>query len=301
MNRDTADQARTPNATGYIAEDFVARSPDAPLSAHWKRTLAGVGQLRLSDEGLRLVLDGAEATRYSDAQLDDYSGLRASRYPWRPPLRMRVRARASHATQPVRRVGRAEGNPAQEGGQWLRGTAGFGFWNAPFTLAGGGVRPPEALWFFAASAPSRLALTDGGAAYGWKAQMVHSRRLGALAATPPMALSAIWARISGDDRAATHWMERLSGAHEATLDSQRADLRQWHDYSLEWQPDIARFAIDDQIVLAAPHPPRGPLGFVAWIDNQYAIVTPRGKLRFGALTCPPQWLELASLVIEPLT
>ena len=50
----------------------------------------------------------------------------------------------------------------------------------------------------------------------------------------------------------------------------------------------------------APNPPPGPLGFVAWIDNQYAVATPRGELRFGALTCGPQWLELASLSIEPL-
>jgi len=38
--------------------------------------------------------------RVSDAQLDDYHGLRRGQWPWRPPLRMSVRARASQA-EPV--------------------------------------------------------------------------------------------------------------------------------------------------------------------------------------------------------
>lgn len=162
------------------------------------------------------------------------------------------------------------------------------------------MRLPEALWFFAASPPSNMALTVGGSGYGWKAQVTHAQRLGALAAAPPLALTALWARVSGDDRPAARWMERLTGAREAPLDAAQADLRQWHEYTLEWHPDRARFAVDGREVLAAPDPPHGPLGFVAWIDNQYAVATPRGELRFGALDCDPQWLELASLSIEPL-
>jgi hypothetical protein len=35
------------------------------------------------------------------------------------------------------------------------------------------------------------------------------------------------------------------------------------------------------------------MGFVAWIDNQYAIVTPTGRPGFGLLDVPaPQWLEI---------
>ena len=73
---------------------------------------------------------------YADAQLDDYGDCESRRfYPWRAPVRMRLKARFSH---PV-------------GG--LAGTAGFGFWNAPFgdpSLP----RPslPQAVWFFYASA-----------------------------------------------------------------------------------------------------------------------------------------------------
>lgn len=273
---------------GY-AETFGLAGP----ASRWARTLAGVGRLAGGADGLRLTLEGATADRYSNAQIDDYSGRRASQYPWRPPLRLAVRARASHSTAPA-------GARPPTGDGWLRGTAGFGFWNAPLTLGGGGVRLPDAVWFFAASPPSNMALTPGGVGYGWKAQVVHSQRWGALAAAPPLALTTLWALVSGDERPAARWLARLTGAREQSLDPAQADLRVWHDYTLEWRPDTARFAVDGREVLAAPQPPAGPLGFVAWIDNQYAIATPRGKLHFGALDCPPQWLELASVHIEPL-
>lgn len=273
-----------------FAEMFGAGAGPDP---RWARTLAGVGRLASEAEGLRLTLDDATADRYSNAQIDDYSGRRARRFLWRPPLRLAIRARASHA------AASANARPrAAEG--CLRGTAGFGFWNAPLTLAEGGLRLPDAVWFFAASPPSNMALVPGGMGYGWKAQVVHSQRWSALADAPPLALTALWARISGDERPAARWLARLTGASEQPLDPAHADLRVWHDYTLEWRPDVARFAVDGREVFAAPRPPAGPLGFVAWIDNQYAIATPRGELRFGALDCPPQWLELASVRIEPL-
>jgi hypothetical protein len=35
---------------------------------------------------------------------------------------------------------------------------------------------------------------------------------------------------------------------------------------------------------------------VAWIDNQYLIVTPQGRLGWGLLDAPgEQWLEIADL------
>lgn len=270
------------------------------LDQRWASPVVGGGRLTLTETGLRLSLERVADRHYSNAQFDDYTGKRASQYPWRPPLRLRVRARASHATA---HADAATAAPAQAF-DWLRGTWGFGFWNAPLTLAGGGARLPDAVWFFGSSPPSNMALTRDGVGYGWKAQVVHAQRIGALGALAPLSLAALWARLSGDERAAAGWLERLTGAHEApldrTLDPARADLRQWHDYTLEWLPDHARFSVDGQQALVAPNPPPGPLGFVAWIDNQYAIATPRGELRFGALTSGPQWLELASLSIEPL-
>jgi hypothetical protein len=88
----------------------------------------------------------------------------------------------------------------------------------------------------------------------------------------------------------------VSGAAEAPLET---NLTEWHTYTLEWLPDSARFAVDGVAALAALDPPRGPLGFVAWVDNQYAIATPRGAFGFGTLDNSPEWLELDWLRITP--
>ncbi|HET9111895.1 MAG TPA: hypothetical protein VFN78_13785 [Ktedonobacterales bacterium] len=279
-----------------VDERFAHIGGAGVLSARWAQPLTGAARLHLAESGLRLELDRSPASRYSNAQIDDYTGRRARDYLWRPPLRLRVRARASHAVHPTR-----PSRDQSTADRWLRGTVGFGFWNAPLTMAGGGLRLPDALWFFGASPPSNMALTAHGPGYGWKAQLVRAHRPGALLATPPLALTALWARVSGDVRPAAGWLERMTGAREALLDSVAADLRQWHDYTLEWLPDRARFWVDGRQALVAEDPPRGPLGFVAWIDNQYAVATPRGELRFGILDCEPQWLELDSINIEPLT
>jgi hypothetical protein len=248
------------------------------LGTYWTCTCPGGGTLTVADSLLRLALPGAQAGGYSDAQIDDYTGLPRSRSPWRPPLRLEVRARISHRIAD------------------LRGTAGFGFWNAPLTAAGGVLRLPESVWFFAASPPSNMALVPGSPGWGWKAQVVHAQRLGALAAGIPTLGAVALARLSGRERMAAHWIHRLTGAHETVL---AADVTEWHDYALEWRREEARFWVDGALVLVAPGPPPGPLGFVAWIDNQYALATPRGTLRFGTLDSNPQWLALDWLRISP--
>ncbi|MGH2487310.1 MAG: family 16 glycosylhydrolase [Ktedonobacterales bacterium] len=78
------------------------------------------------------------------------------------------------------------------------------------------------------------------------------------------------------------------------------DFTAWHTYSLEWRPQRADFWVDGAHILTAAQPPAGPLGFVAWIDNQYAVATPRGSFRFGTLSGDPQWLELDHIHITPL-
>jgi len=50
------------------------------------------------------------------------------------------------------------------------------------------------------------------------------------------------------------------------------------------------------MVLETDRSPRGRLGFVAWIDNQYAVVTPRGNFKFGLLDAPfEQWMEVSEI------
>lgn len=65
----------------------------------------------------KLVLGENDGRAYGDAQLDDYHVDGVMR--WRPPVRMRLRARFSHSEAV------------------LQGTAGFGFWNDPFGMTRG--------------------------------------------------------------------------------------------------------------------------------------------------------------------
>jgi len=244
-------------------------------SAHWARWLQGVGRLEPGDSTIRLATEGARAGEYSDAQLDDYHGLPRRRWPWRPPLKMSVRARASSDA--------------------LIGTAGFGFWNDPFTLTGGINALPEAVWFFYASPPSNMALAPGVPGWGWKAAIVNTRLTRAMLSGVPTALAVLWTRLTGG-AIAQRWIQRISGAHEALLS---LDWMTWHTFELDWQRDAATFYVDGDKVLRAPNPPDGPLGFVTWVDNQFAVATPRGDFRFGTLDAPgKQWLELDWIQIQ---
>ncbi len=156
---------------------------------------------------------------------------------------------------------------------------------------------PEAIWFFYASPPSNMALVQGVRGWGWKAQVVHSMRPGSLAATVPLAATIAFGLLTGETRPAAHWMQKVSGACEALLP---VEMTEWHRYTLEWQRNGASFWVDDTLVLHSPHSPTRPLGFVAWLDNQYALATPRGVLRFGTISSGPQWLEMDSVKIESL-
>ena len=261
---------------------------DDKPDARWTLTRIGSGEITCATSILRLSFEHAAAEQYTNAQIDDYASLKHARYPWRPPLRLEVRARASNPAA----------HPKGTGGRFaLVGTAGFGFWNLPFSTSGTVYRLPDAVWFFYASPPSQMQLVPGNPGWGWKAQVVHAHRLGALAAGLPTLATVAWARLSGDQHPASRWVQRLSGTHETILDT---DITIWHDYRLEWLQEEARFWVNDTPVLTVPNPPRGPLGFVAWIDNQYAIATPRGQLRFGMLNSGPQWLELDAVSITPL-
>lgn len=248
---------------------------DGP-SSRWTRWLQGAGRLESGDSTVCLATQDARAGQYSDAQLDDYHSLPRRQWPWRPPTRMQIRARASSAS--------------------LVGTAGFGFWNDPFTLSGGVTALPEAAWFFYASPPSNMALVPDVPGWGWKAAIVHAARIGAVMQGMPTAVAVLWARWTGRTQAAARWVQRISGAHEASI---QLDWTAWHTFELDWQRDAAAFWVDGDQVLRAPRPPAGPLGFVAWVDNQFAVATPRGEFRFGTLDAPGrQWLELDWIRIE---
>src|SRR5579885_3084460 len=265
-------------------DDFIQT-----IDQRWTQTCIGSGTLCVTDSVLRMAISAVQQGEYADAQIDDYGSLARSAFPWRPPLRMTVRARSS--------LPAATPGSTGESGAILRGTAGFGFWNYPFSPRGDILMLPEAVWFFYASPPSNMALVPGVPGWGWKAQVIHTMRPGALFSVPPMLLSTSLALLTGEIRPAARWMQRLSGTQEALLD---VEMTSWHTYTLEWRTHQALFLVDGKEVLRAPNPPTRPLGFVAWLDNQFAVATPRGVLRFGTVNSGPQWFEIARLRIEPL-
>ena len=255
------------------------------LPVRLERLETGGGSVREIPEGnFRLFLP--PTTRgYAVAQVDDYRQLPRRRFPWRPPLRLSLGARASH-THPI-------------------GTLGFGFWNDPFTLSlgqsGAASRlpaAPQALWFFYGSPPNDMSLVPGVPGHGWKASSIDTPTIPSLLLAPIAAGAVVLTKIPY----LRHWVMRTAlqtiNAAERLLDP---SIGEWHRYSITWLAEIVTFEVDGEMVLASSTLPSGPLGFVAWIDNQYAVASPDGGFGFGLLpTEEEQWLELTDLRLEGL-
>ena len=227
--------------------------------AAWRAAEIGEGKVLWQGHELRLTLPAADDQRYHDAQITDYAADKPV-FSDCPPLRLSLLARA-------------EGD--------IRGTAGFGFWNQAFVPGQRRFRLPQALWFFYASRHSNMALARGLPGHGWKAATFDARRAGFLALLPlgfllmrsPVFYDRLW-RVG----------QRAIGVQEAALGASLLD--DFHRYTLEWRAGRATFAVDGEIVLRADQAPAGPLGFIAWIDNQYAIVTPQGRFGWGLVDLP---------------
>ena len=240
---------------------------------NWLSWTPNCGAVADNADYIRLSTLDATATAYSDGQLDDYgaTGLR-----WSPPLTLTVRAR----------LGGSHG-----GG--IHGTAGFGLWNDP-----GGARLkrlalPRAVWFFYASPPSNLALDSLVPGVGWLAMTFDASQLRTLALLPFAPLGLLLMQGAWLRRALWPIAQWALGVRQMPL---QVDPSAWHTYRIEWQPRRVAFWVDDALVLETPLSPRGPLGLVLWIDNQYAIVTPRGVVRGGLLDASgEQWLDIADL------
>ena len=88
---------------------------------------------------------------------------------------------------------------------------------------------------------------------------------------------------------------RSIGVSEQLLDKRL--MQEPHSYMLEWDSNKVNFFVDGEIVSKTNLSPSGMLGFVAWIDNQYAVVTPQGNFGAGVVDLPGK----QSLIIEYLT
>jgi hypothetical protein len=239
---------------------------------------AGGRVTRTGEAAWRFEIPAGPAGSYRLAQLDDYGRLSRRSFPWGPPLSLSLRARVSSVD--------------------IQGTWGFGLWNDPFSMAlarGVDVRlpaMPNAAWYFFASPPNYLSLQDDLPAQGFLAMTFRSARLPAilLALGAPALPFFFWPP-------ALRFFRRL-GRHFVRQESAAliVDPTDWHSYSLEWQADEVDFQVDGERALQSAAVPHGSLGLVMWVDNQYAALTPEGRLGFGTLPNERvEWLEIEGL------
>lgn len=236
------------------------------------------GYVSTRADGWRLYL-APQSQGYANAQLDDYKG---ATFRWREGTSFATRARFS---------GEAD---------TLVGTAGFGFWNAPFG-PGTGMRLqlPRAVWYFYASKASDLPLAPvGEQGNGWFAATVDANTLRALRWAPLLVPVVILNQFYALRRVLWPLVRRDFSINFERLD---VSMRAWHDYQIEWRDGRTVFTVDGSPVLATPQPVKGLLGFVTWIDNQAMVLTPRGKVWWKTESvAQPQWLELGPIIIETI-
>lgn len=245
------------------------------LESYNKQEIGG-GQVQRMNDVVRLLNPACSQLGYVNAQLDDYAGLPRRRYGWRAGVRLALNGRFSTDTP--------------------QGTAGFGFWNAPFGDPNVPIPAlPKAIWFFYASAPNQLpfAPPEGG----WFVATIDATRWQALATIP---LAPLVVLMSQWPQLKTWWWRWLKPKLGVSYQLLTVSLTDWHDYQLEWRANGVSFWVDGNLVHESPFAPRGPLGLVVWIDNQWMQVGING--RFRANTLPllhPQSLEIRDLQILP--
>lgn len=249
-------------------------------SERWHLTQQGGGEVARRMKSLHLALPpSAEAKApYANAQITDYDPSQRN-FVWKPPLHMRLSA--------------FFGQPADQ----MVGTAGFGFWNFPYGIGAKGLLLPQALWFFFCAPPSNMPLAQGVPGTGWKAATFDARRWRFLALAPSAPLAFLLMRLRPARSLLWPIGQRAIGVYETLLDPET--MVQEATYELEWLPQRAIFRVNGQVVQDVPVHIRQPLGFIAWIDNRWAVVTPWGHFAAGTSVIPRhQILALHHISIE---
>jgi hypothetical protein len=260
-------------------------SPARVLRVALRPLQLGSGQVEPGIEGNSLWSGRLLVTPtryYADAQIDDHRRLPRSKFPHLPPFHLSLLARTS-VSQPL-------------------GTFGFGLWNDPFSLGlgqgGAGWRlptTPQAVWFFYASAHADLALVPGLPGHGLKAAVLRSRRIPAPLLTPLAAAGIVASAFHPLRPFAFSQAARFFTAEEALLTT---DPAEWHHYQIDWAPRGTDFRVDSRSVLSTQWAPVPPLGLILWMDNQYAVASPRRGFGFGVLRLESeQWLEIRDLEV----
>jgi hypothetical protein len=148
---------------------------------------------------------------------------------------------------------------------------------------------PNTAWFFIASPPNYLSLRDDLPAEGALAATFRSPSLPALLFAPAiLGLPLLMARPVA--RLMRRTARRLVGQDAVRLP---INLTEWHSYAIDLRPGQAVFEVNGKKMLETPVAPLGRLGFVLWIDNQFATFRPDGRVGFGSLENPqPAWIEI---------
>ncbi|MBE0699446.1 MAG: hypothetical protein IH586_21190 [Anaerolineaceae bacterium] len=247
------------------------------MSLELKPRQSGGGLVKEISAGLwRMEIPAGSAGAYRLAELDDHLHSARSRFPWQEPIQLELQARVSAADLP--------------------GTWGFGFWNNPFSAnlgLSGMARSlpvlPNAAWFFYAGPPNYLAVRDTHPAAGFLAAIFSAPKIPSLALAPAGLVLPLLA-VPPAARLLRRAARLLIGEDSTLVD---VDPTQWHAYRLDWRKNQVRFFVDGREFFSTPVTPRGRLGLVIWIDNQYAAFPPSGKLCAGTSSNPdPAWLEV---------
>lgn len=229
----------------------------------------------------RLEIQAGSRNGYRVAQIDNHNKEKPGNLNITPPIKMSLQARVSSEIIP--------------------GTWGFGLWNDPFSLLfGHGLLPrrlpalPNAAWFFHASPHSYLSFRDDLPGNGYLAATFRSKRIpvGWLAlASPVLALSL----VPLASQVARRLLRRFIRQDAATI---KVNVTEWHSYLMEWEQDLVRFSLDGTSLHQTNIAPQAPLSLVIWVDNQFASLPPRGRLRYGTLPNPEAaWMEIKDLRI----
>lgn len=247
-------------------------------------SLCSHGKVETGEAVTRLTVEPGEAGQYRLSQQDDYSNLPRGKFLYKPPVSLSLSARVSEEDLP--------------------GTWGFGFWNDPFSaglsIKGSGFRLPalpQAVWFFFSSSRNDLSYQSNTPVNGLTAAVFSSINVPSallVLAAPAMLFLPVKPAARLIRRAAS----RVIHDTYCPLDINPTD---WHTYRLDWQPDSTCFSLDGRSVFETRLSPRGPLGLVIWMDNQYACFSASGVVRFGTeANSQPGWMEFKDLEIKSI-
>jgi hypothetical protein len=151
---------------------------------------------------------------------------------------------------------------------------------------------PDATWFFHASPQNYLSLRDELPANGFLAATFSSNHVPAalLALASPMLALTL---IPGAAQVIRRLLRRVIHQDAALI---QTNVMDWHEYMMEWDSVQVRISLDGAELLHTNIVPHRPLSLVIWVDNQYAALSPAGRLKYGTLPNPePAWMELRDI------